>query len=331
MRTILFSVFFTLSFWSVFGQSKATNEGPNSRFLGALAGSNAEISGVVYAGGQPSDSIWVSVYKESGPNTLAFVKATQTNSSSGTYLIDNLDEGTYYISAQPMTYSLKQSYAPTYYGDSAIWSLSKACYVQGKVGGKDINLTPIVQISGTEDVNGSIKFGKDVAGYNEGDPVVNASLLIYTLDNQLLSITKSNSAGKYEFTNLPNQQLKVLANLQGKKSIAAIVNPAELKNELTFWVTETQSYGKTDPLVISTTLEKTASKIYPNPASEKLKIENNDAFTDLTIYGISGEVLISAPIDGGLLNVDVSYLESGAYMIQLKSEESVVIQKLLIE
>ncbi len=316
-----------------FGKAQQVNVEvpPYSRFLGELAGSNAEISGTILASGLPADSVWVSVFKESSPNTLQFVKATQTNSNSGYYRIHDLEEGTYYLSAEPMTYSLKKRYSPTYYGDSAIWSLSKACYIQGTVSNKNINLTPIVATTGNEALNGSIKFGTDVPGYNEGDPVINAALLVYNLKNELIALTNSDGSGLYAFSDLPNEEVKIIVNSPGKKSSGYIVNPSTLKNELTFWVTGTRSYGLTNALDIEESLENRATTIFPIPAKSTLTVINENNYSLLSIYDISGSLKKSGSIVIGRNEIDVSSMNKGTYILRLIGEEKTFSQTIIID
>jgi len=304
---------------------------PYSRFLGELAGSNAEISGTILAAGLPADSIWVSVFKESSPNTLQFVKATQTNSTSGNYRIGDLDEGTYYLFAEPMTYSLRKLYAPTYYGDSAVWSLSKACYIQGTVSNKNINLTPIVTSTGNEAVNGSIMFGGDVPGYNEGDPVINASLFIYNIKNELIALTNSNGQGLYSFSNLPDKEIKIILNSPGKKSSGLIINPSKLDNELIFWVTGTRSYGIADPLDVNEEIQVQNTKIFPIPAKNSLNINNEDDYQFVSIYAVSGSLLVSGNLDDGYNQIDISSLDNGTYVLQLIGDQTTFNQTIIVE
>ena len=318
---------------SLFGKTQLLDvePAPYSRFLGELAGPNAEISGTILAAGLPVDSIWVSVFKESSPNTLQFVKATQTNSTNGNYRIEGLVEGTYYLFAEPMTYSLRKGYAPTYYGDSAVWSLSKACYIQGTVSNKNINLTPIVTSTGNEAVNGSIMFGSDVPGYNEGDPVINASLFIYNLKNELIALTNSNGQGFYSFSNLPDREIKIILNSPGKRSTGLIINPSKLDNELTFWVTGTRSYGLTDPLDVSEDIQVQNTKTFPIPAKNSLNINNVNNYQFMSIFDVSGSMLMSGNLDDGYNQIDISSLNNGTYVLHLIGDQTTFNQTIIVE
>ena len=304
---------------------------PYSRFLGELAGSSGEISGTILAAGVPADSVWVSVFRESRPNILQFIKATQTNSSDGTYRIEDLDEGTYYLSAEPMTYSLRKRFAPTYFGDSAVWSLSKACFIQGTVSNKNINLTPIVSSKGSEGFSGSIKYSSNVPGYNEGDPVIDAALFIYNVENELIAMTNSDGFGLYSFFDLPNEQIEVIVNSPGKKSSGLIVNPAKLNNDLTFWVSGSRSYGRTDALDVEEDLQTLTSQIFPIPAKNALTINNQNNYQSMHIYDISGSLLLNEGLSNGYNQISISALDNGTYILHLIGEQTIFNQTIIVE
>ena len=61
-------------------------------------------------------------------------------------------------------------------------------------------------------------------------------------------------------------------------------------------------------------------KVYPNPATEQLSIdlELNDASVKFKIISLTGQVVENSDLTSGKNNVDVSSLNSGVYLLQLK-------------
>ena len=60
--------------------------------------------------------------------------------------------------------------------------------------------------------------------------------------------------------------------------------------------------------------------IYPNPASERLLVENDVTVNRYEIYNIMGEMLMSKPVGAKRFRVDVSELPAGTYLIKTISE-----------
>ncbi len=330
MKLVYTLLCFLLGFGGLNAQESNSENGPYSRFMGASRGAEAKISGTIQANGVGSDSVWVSVFRESSPNKLQFVKATQTENGTGSFTIENIDEGTYYLSAEPMIYSLRQQFALTYYGDSAVWSLSKAIYIQGNVTGKNIHLTPIRSTGGIENLEGEIMFSENVPGYNFGDPVVNHNILVYNKNNELLAIEKSDGSGKFHFSNLPNEELRFIANTPGKTSKSIQLNPANENNQLKFWVSATDSYGEN--VALSTVeIESKNTYTYPNPAHQKLFIQNQNEFHKVLIYSLSGQLITSQNITIGLNSIDISNIQPGTYVLVLVGKSELETKPIVIE
>jgi hypothetical protein len=65
-------------------------------------------------------------------------------------------------------------------------------------------------------------------------------------------------------------------------------------------------------------------KLFPNPAKEKITIDmGRELKTNLglTVYDITGREILRKEITSGIYNLDVQFLETGTYFIQLQSNE----------
>ena len=73
-----------------------------------------------------------------------------------------------------------------------------------------------------------------------------------------------------------------------------------------------------------------ATIIYPNPATEKLYLNNSmDAKAILMIIDIHGRPVLSKQIDSNL--IDISNLERGIYIVKLADAVNVLITKFIKE
>lgn len=89
------------------------------------------------------------------------------------------------------------------------------------------------------------------------------------------------------------------------------------------------SWLKVTPFV-SVEESTSAYNIYPNPASDVIRIEGNVLNTTIEIIDITGRVISSEPSGANLFIADVSLLDNGYYFVNIKDEEgkSVSVQKI---
>lgn len=72
--------------------------------------------------------------------------------------------------------------------------------------------------------------------------------------------------------------------------------------------------------------------IYPNPTKEKLNI-NNITLNKVTIYDLFGKSIKTFNFDSNALNneIDLSDLSKGIYLVSIKSNETLIIKKIILE
>ncbi len=67
------------------------------------------------------------------------------------------------------------------------------------------------------------------------------------------------------------------------------------------------------------------NKIYPNPVNNNLIIENDIAIKNIKIFNINGEILIHKDnINSKFINLDLSYLNKGLYIVQEEFKENII-------
>ncbi len=71
--------------------------------------------------------------------------------------------------------------------------------------------------------------------------------------------------------------------------------------------------------------------IYPNPAKQMVSFENFGEPITVNVLSITGEDIFSIEIPKGNIQVDISHLSSGIYLVSYILEKQTIIQKLIIE
>lgn len=74
-----------------------------------------------------------------------------------------------------------------------------------------------------------------------------------------------------------------------------------------------------------------ATKVYPNPSSQQITISNIIEDTELSIFDITGKIIISGSLSFDDNTVDVSKLSKGIYTIMLNTKHNSKTHKLVIE
>lgn len=81
-------------------------------------------------------------------------------------------------------------------------------------------------------------------------------------------------------------------------------------------------YKIVDTSLSSSNFEKTGYSIFPNPAKEEIIIKNSNNFSNLkvTIFDVSGKVLLSQSIENERNKIETSALSSGIYLVKLEDK-----------
>lgn len=79
-------------------------------------------------------------------------------------------------------------------------------------------------------------------------------------------------------------------------------------------------------------LEKTQLQIYPNPASDYIRVDAEAAFEELILYDVSGREVYRESTPSGSFNrvIKTDQFPSGYYHLQVKFQKQVVVEKVII-
>ncbi len=72
-------------------------------------------------------------------------------------------------------------------------------------------------------------------------------------------------------------------------------------------------------------------KIYPNPATNLLKIRSAETMNDIMVFNSKGQVVIQKEMNEKNANLDLNNLKSGIYFVRIITDENSVMEKIIIE
>ena len=70
------------------------------------------------------------------------------------------------------------------------------------------------------------------------------------------------------------------------------------------------------------------SKIFPNPASDRLTIQMETNMKRVSIFSLSGQKVYELALDQAKVDLNIDFLETGIYMIKLETDAGAKIEKL---
>ena len=75
--------------------------------------------------------------------------------------------------------------------------------------------------------------------------------------------------------------------------------------------------------------ENRALTIYPNPATDKLRVRGLNGVAIARIYNVHGQEVFSGRLEGDKNEVEVSDLTTGVYMMRLEMGEETVVRRFI--
>jgi hypothetical protein len=102
------------------------------------------------------------------------------------------------------------------------------------------------------------------------------------------------------------------------------------------FVTAVYYFGESGPsnsIVITYTADNIAGEliIYPNPASKKLFIQSQELIDRIDLFDNTGGIFLSKKVKNTSVQLNVSQLESGIYIVKVDTDLRSIIRKIIIE
>ena len=291
--------------------------------------------GRVYVGNLTTDQCVAYLYQKCNNgciHAIDTIKLTSVNDTLGIYYFYQKPEGNYYVNIDiPNTSSFYEDFAPTYYGNSPLWSQSQMISLHSDMANMHINMTPIVHQYGNNVVEG-YAFGEDNI-YRS-----NVLVLLYNSYNDLIDYTYTNTAGSYKFEEVPSGEFSVYGDLVGYISSPAIT-PTLGNGDTISGVNFVVSNGVSTGIIYNEITKPTVEySIFPNPAVNgrvNLHFETNGASDySYKIFNVLGAEIVSDKLD--VIGNDCQIITNdllGIYLLSIYDSKQVLLstKKLIIK
>ncbi|MPL76072.1 hypothetical protein SDC9_21917 [bioreactor metagenome] len=301
-------------------------------FAGNFAGESS-ISGSVIAGNAPAQSgeVWLI-----GATNYYFAQSQVD--SGGIYNFGGVPAGSYYIYAMltpddPAFFN----YLPTYYTSSLTWQGATIVTTGEPNGWYPVNLVSVASwAQGTGSISGTINWSGNFK--SGGNPAANVEIVLFNSTGLPVAYTFSNSDGTFTFSNLPFGEYTVHAEMAGKTTQVMVVmlsdETAQASVNFVVSANEISALGLDE----NNLLKSGTGNVYPNPVGEMLYLDVNAPVSGtvmISITDLRGRIIYSESFAmSGNFNriaVNSSALVKGVYVIQIKSEGYLPVQRKFIK
>lgn len=132
---------------------------------------------------------------------------------------------------------------------------------------------------------------------------------------------------------IPNDAVVTVAYDGGEELYYSSVSPTEdfLAAEFTNEAAEYNAYLEIPAVGILSNAAKATFEVYPNPAFNKVTIENKEIVSSISIYNVTGKLIKSIVPSSLVTSVDISELTKGVYMIQVTDKKGNTSAKKLLK
>ncbi|HQQ01596.1 MAG TPA: PKD domain-containing protein [Bacteroidales bacterium] len=189
----------------------------------------------------------------------------------GYYWFTSVLKGEYLIKARLSSYSMQSDkFFPTWALQSLIWSTANPVLLNKNIFNADVHLIPKPYIEpGAGSINGRIIVTSDPS-LPAGDPAINTCVFLLNSNNEFLDFTFSDSLGQFYFDKLPWGIYILIPEAIGMfyTEDSAVIDAQHPQADdvlLKIW--------STGGLSVNSIESKPSINIWPNPASDYIKIE----------------------------------------------------------
>jgi hypothetical protein len=266
-------------------------------------------------------SVIISLYK-SDNNVVSLTQEPQVmfnNSVSFNYLFD----GDYYIKSQVIDTSSYPNVFPVYFYDAAIID---SATILSLTQGDSIFVTinhPITSISpGTNNIQGTV-YQTTKSGVSVTDQI---AVLQDAQSGEILNVALlTDNNNNYAFNNITD-------NSNFKIFISSFIYPNWIPAEISTTTGNTYTidficlndsvYPTTFSNIENNEINKVDFKLYPNPASNLIKLENIPDNSTIKIFNTTGQLILSDKRSSKSV-IDISDLKSGTYIIVVSDKNNI--------
>lgn len=117
--------------------------------------------------------------------------------------------------------------------------------------------------------------------------------------------------------------------LPSNSGIAKVTNLHFYNDELFMVLNSSEIYRKTGVLNLADKGEKSTILIYPNPVKDKLCVKGLNGIQSAELFDLKGKILLQETWSHSFETIDLSELESGIYILKVKTETKEEIHRII--
>lgn len=317
-----------------------------------LQGASSIINGtVMYSGGTfNADDVMIELYIQHEEDAYFIEKIAETYSSStGTFTFTDVESSIYLIRGviQNTDYN---GVVTCYYGNTIRWE--DATYLEigcGETLNYNFEMAELANISGDCAFNGLITYLElDKSASSVGEPVTGAEIYIeQDPSDEPIANTLTGNDGIWTVDSLEEGTYKIRVDIPGLNLIStytgiAVIPDGDPQNDFNF-VVDTNSGGgimtDTSTAILIVNNQQVEISVYPNPVTDFINVETTTSTpvdVNFTLVNISGKTVYSSENNKNYVgnykkSVNITDLEAGVYVLNLKLGNSFYIKKIIKE
>jgi len=203
-----------------------------------------------------------------------------------------------------------------------------------------VTLIPELPIeTGTITISGALGLADNDESNTKIRPVANLngnvslykSTALKSPDGYVLVKTVQTTDGRYTFTNLPEGNYRIVADIPGYESGAVDVHVVEGMKTVNFIVkTDTKTIiSESETLTEAPSWQAKNIKVYPNPATDVLHVSGLEGNYTVKIMNILGQSVYSTAGSSPELLLNIGHLPSGMYFLRVESNQKATTCKII--
>ena len=292
------------------------------------------ISGTVFRPNQTAlSSGEVSLYRVQTMTKYILIETVQID-NDGSFVFNNVSQGGYIVKAIAPP---AEEMLPTYFGNSENWEQATLITVATvSISNIDITLKAAKKApEGDSEINGIVI---EDGGKRAGSPVEDVTVYLLSFENSIwttIATTNTDAAGSFAFSKLAAGKYMTIVDAPGIKMLNSIPLDLAVTDTINILFTITDEGIETtigNVGINSPTLPEI--KVYPNPTTGELRIENGELrVKEVEIFDVVGKKVYTNHLITTSSNhlINISHLQAGVYFVRIQTEAGEVVRKVLKE
>lgn len=268
--------------------------------------------------GVSGQDITFTLYKMQTDSSFAALKAG--TSSNGFYTFDSLSTGIYRLH-QNIGYN---KYLPTWHPRKALWE--ESVNINMNTADSFIaneGLLPNPVFTGPCTIAGTLTEGLLKGA---GDPLKNVRVILLS-NGVLIKMLNTNDSGKFSATSLPTGTYIIRTDLVNTKDPSPKTVTVDSNNTTASVALTVSKNGSVNTGI--KTVKHNKTKVYPNPASDKINLDVDGAYS-AQVIDITGKTVKQLK-SYNMQSLDISDLKKGIYFLRIQTDAGNETRKIIVE